>query len=131
MDQIATTSFPPFIVESECLDVNALLLIQDALRNDSRAQDLKLCHSVRDRSGRFDTRRYQCIDAQECQLREINNASMDAMQLVLGTIKYVAVLCLPWVLPYLITVSRKRRFAVIGPHLWRKLDGKEVNHLAK
>ena len=99
-----------------------LVFMREAL-NESTVKDFKLCRFMTDDSGRFATKRYRCIDGRDCKPRDIRNSYVDAMRVILGTLKYIAVMCLPWVFPAFVTVARKRRFAVIGPHLWRKLDG--------
>ena len=110
---------------SACFDLALLRFMQKTL-NESTVDDFKLCHRKTVIEGRFPTRRFECIGGNDCQPREIRNDSVEAMRTALIVIKYIAVLCLPWIFPALVRVARKRRFAVIGTHLWQKLDGKVV-----
>jgi len=87
-----------------------------------RDADFKLCHLTTENGGRFPSLRYKCVDGKSCHVREIKNDYVDAMTTMLTVIKYVALVCSPWVLPLFVKVAKKKRFAVIGPHLWTRLD---------
>ena len=107
---------------SDCLDLAILLLTQEALQ-EANAEDLKLCHLTNDKNGRFSTRRYKCINDRDCRVYEPRNDRVDALRTVLSVLKYIAVLCLPWLFTAYAIVANRKRFAVISPHLWRTLDG--------
>ena len=91
-----------------------------------REAEFKLCHLTKGDEGRFPTRRYKCMDGRSCAARDIKNDYVDVMKVMLRVFKYIAFLCSPWILPFIVTVAKKKRFAVIGPHLWQKLDGRKT-----